>query len=819
MKLVRLDLLAFGSLHGISLDLACAEPCLHLVYGANEAGKSTALRALQGLFYGIPENTPDAHRFKAGELRVGALLCDARGREQYVVRRKGRKHTLVARDGSALHGPDVSWISAGVSEAQFRSLFALGYDTLEEGADELLGAAGELGESLFTAGTGGVGAHSVLDELRKEADAIYRPRGRTQRLNEVLLAFEEAKRNVREQSIRAEAYTEQQRAITEAEAEVGRWQRERQQLTAERVRLERARRVVPLFARRAEYQRERAALGDVVLLPESAGEDRRRVVRAARDANLRIEHVQLELAKLEQTIDALPLDEVWLSPANATRLAELRDRLSQYRRAQRELPARRDALESAGVEVQAMLERLGLHAPEADTLEGLRISRPLEAKIREQARLGEALRRRCGELHRQLVAKRDLVMRQSRMLAQLRGAALPDLEVDEPADDPKAQIALPLSEPPPPLRLERTDEFERAFGELSQERLRNAGKQEDEEQALARATCDLEALAQAGEPPSESQLAAAREARHDLSADLREHLSKERIGKAKALLDRLDEQTEQVDSLGDRLRREAARVAEYSRLQATRAACERQLERLRERAAELEARERELSGRWLALCAAAGVSPRPPAAMRGFLAEYRAEAARLEQLDREAGALLRELEAEWAEYASWQAAWTELAAMLGNVRASSVVEVEAVLAGLHDAFARADASRRDAREIEALERECRQFEAELCEVAARLLPELAGLRTEALAEALLERHAAAVSGAEKRATLEQQRQARCAELAQAQAVRRDAELELDALVCAARVSDAAGLEPAEEAARRARSLDAALAQLHVELVA
>ncbi|HKU41392.1 MAG TPA: AAA family ATPase, partial [Polyangiales bacterium] len=234
MKLLRLELAAFGSLSGIQLDLATPEPCLHVIYGANEAGKSTALRALSGLFYGIPENTPDAHRFKPNDLRIGALLCDARGRELYVMRRKGRKHTLLGRDGEPLHGPDVSWISAGVSEAQFRSLFALGYDTLEEGADELLGSAGELGESLFTAGVGGAGAHTVLEALSREADALYRPRGRNQRLNEVLLAFEEAKRGVRESAIRAEAYSDQQRGIAEAEAEVARRQQARQQLIAER---------------------------------------------------------------------------------------------------------------------------------------------------------------------------------------------------------------------------------------------------------------------------------------------------------------------------------------------------------------------------------------------------------------------------------------------------------------------------------------------------------------------------------------------------------------------------------------------------------
>ena len=73
MRLLALDLLAFGPFAGASLDLS-ARGGLDLVYGPNEAGKSTALRAIRGLFYGIDERTGDAHRHAMKDLRIGGRL-------------------------------------------------------------------------------------------------------------------------------------------------------------------------------------------------------------------------------------------------------------------------------------------------------------------------------------------------------------------------------------------------------------------------------------------------------------------------------------------------------------------------------------------------------------------------------------------------------------------------------------------------------------------------------------------------------------------------------------------------------------------------
>ena len=91
MKLLRLDLRAFGPFTDTTLDLSGGIEGLHLVYGPNEAGKSSALRALTALLYEVPERTEDAFLHPYPKLRVGGTLRKTDGSELAILRRKARK--------------------------------------------------------------------------------------------------------------------------------------------------------------------------------------------------------------------------------------------------------------------------------------------------------------------------------------------------------------------------------------------------------------------------------------------------------------------------------------------------------------------------------------------------------------------------------------------------------------------------------------------------------------------------------------------------------------------------------------------------------
>ena len=99
MRIDRLDLKAFGPFDGQSLELN-ANGCLHVVYGPNEAGKSTALRAIGQFLFGIPSRSSDDFLHPAADLRIGGIVADEVGPLE-CLRRKGGKNSLRGGDDNS----------------------------------------------------------------------------------------------------------------------------------------------------------------------------------------------------------------------------------------------------------------------------------------------------------------------------------------------------------------------------------------------------------------------------------------------------------------------------------------------------------------------------------------------------------------------------------------------------------------------------------------------------------------------------------------------------------------------------------------------
>ncbi len=275
MRIAKLELLAYGSFRGLVLDLEA--PGLHVVFGRNEAGKSTTLRAIAGLLYGIERTTRDAYVHKPAELRIGGVLVGDDGKRVSVVRRKGNTNTLLDPKGEPLAEEVMTRLLRGISEETFRHAFGLDHDTLRRGAEALLAGKGDLGESLFDASVGGGGdVQRLRERLEKEADAIYRPRGSALPLNDAIKAFVEAQKSVRERQSLPEAFLTQEKHLAGVRTDLAAKLAARKELVARRGRLDAARQRAPLERKLATLVTARAELGDVADHPARlAGLDKR----------------------------------------------------------------------------------------------------------------------------------------------------------------------------------------------------------------------------------------------------------------------------------------------------------------------------------------------------------------------------------------------------------------------------------------------------------------------------------------------------------------------------------------------------------------
>lgn len=661
MKLLELRLLAFGPFSGLTLDFSTPDPALHVIYGNNEAGKSTTLRAVRGLLYGIPQTSQDAHRYLGKELRVGGRIGTKDGRTLDFVRRKGRKGTLQTADGSPLDETALAPFLDGVTESAFTTMFGLDHESMRAGAQAMLEGRGEVGESLFSASLGGRGVHRVLSELRQESEDLFKARGRAKVVNQTITELREAKRLVEMHSASGAGYRKQNE-------ELEGWRRERdglsarlEELMAERARLERVRRVLPDLARRAEILAELDALADFVVLPADAAERRARAQRALEEADREAARLEEECASVQGRLDKLDIPQS-LVTIDEVVVKHVRDALGGHHKAQIDLPKRQGELRVIMQEIDRGLRELHLDVGEAD-LERLRPSVASIAAVRalaaQHAKISadadhaeraltsaesrrDHYRNRLDTIpgpsnadaleHALSLARRmgDVEERLRRQRAE-RSALLKNIEhrvtALAPWTGPLASVQS--------LRIpsaETIDGFETRSEELVREE-REARAERDRLERRARELRRLlDELTGQGAVPTESDLTARRQSRDEVWSSLRERMTRhEAILPAR--LDAYETSVREADAFGDRLRREADRAARHASLAAEQNAIG---EAMAAAGAAIERVHREMGAhaeQWARLWQPLGVSPAPASEMRAWSARHAEVAELASELD------------------------------------------------------------------------------------------------------------------------------------------------------------------------------------------
>ncbi|PQJ97052.1 ATP-binding protein [Chromatium okenii] len=276
MKILELYLRAFGPFTDGHLDLSGGEHGLHIIFGANEAGKSSALRALRALLFGIPERCQDNFRHTNPNLRIGGRFRSASGQELHCFRKKGRKQTLRDAHDTPLPDDALAQLLGGVDERMFERLFGIDHDNLISGGLALLAERGREAEALFGAGLGGGNLHAVLKRLDQDAVELFSARrGSSSRLiNQQLNQFAELERRQRELALSARQWDDIRKAVELARTRVLELDAALTEASRQRSRLERIRRTLPNLARREQLLAQLAELGDLPQLSADFGQRR-----------------------------------------------------------------------------------------------------------------------------------------------------------------------------------------------------------------------------------------------------------------------------------------------------------------------------------------------------------------------------------------------------------------------------------------------------------------------------------------------------------------------------------------------------------------
>jgi uncharacterized protein YhaN len=656
VRLIRLGLKAFGPFTDRTLEFTTKAPGLHLIFGPNEAGKSTSLRALKALLYGFPQQTPDNFLHNYDQLLVAGCLRSSDGQELSFQRRKKRVGDVLDAAGKPLDAAALAPFLHGLEAAIFSSLYGIDHDALVRGGEEILAQKGEVGQALFAAGAGISSVSEVVAQLEKEAAELFKATGQLPAINVAIKKFKELQKEMKTAGLSVKDWKEHRKALDDAEAARAKLEVERDQKSTELHRLERLRQAVPELAaletRRAHLQ----ALGEVVLLDPNFAERYQKVSRDMREAGQRLQIDRERLAKLTERRRSVSLNKELLHEAG--RVDDFHQRLGEYRKGQKDRPERNGMRISLRSEAGRLLQQLRPDLP----LEKVETLRPLLAKkrtvqvlttqyaaIRQQLAVAEKqgraaeqeyqkieasitamdatvdtgnllqaieLARKVGDIDGQLSKSRgELELQKKECQADLQRLGLWAGELTS-----LMELALPLSE--------TVQKFEKSYGDVSDAGREIEKARKNYEKDLHQVLAEIRKVEGVGLVPSEEELTQIRGKRRqgwrllrrqwldgeDVAEESRDYAPEQ------SLVEVYEGYVGQADTIADRLRHEADRVAGVAAL---RTRMETLAEVLVENDREKEAllfRAKEQAALWNRVWQPAGIIPLSPREMSGWLA-------------------------------------------------------------------------------------------------------------------------------------------------------------------------------------------------------
>jgi uncharacterized protein YhaN len=657
MKLLELEIEHFGVFSGVQLQFS---PGFQVVYGENEAGKSTLLQLIRELFFGFPHQSRYAFESHQGEMAATGRVEMADGALAHFRRRKGSKNKVAGKfdiSGETIDEHRLARMLSHASAELYQHVFGFSLSELAAGEKSL--AQANLAEALFGGGLGGLAAmQQAQAALREEREQLFVPRAKNRVINELLQQVKRYDEQLRRSMFKPRDFQELSKTYEQCEAEVDRLGQSLEQLRRRDAHCRRLSEALPHWLQRKVAQKELDTLEVPADFPPDAPDEYRR-------NRERLEEVDHELAAIGQELESVAesLSHVVLSPElveRETEIKHLQQQIGKIQGFRGDLPPRR---QDAATIRNAVLARLGQLNPSwnLEHLELFRSSLAQRERFQSMRDQWDQLQRQKSELEAQRPALLTDISTAEKRLAELDATDTvplledaiqrqPQYEADQQAvlaaekqlqivnaelQTLRTKLDAPLKQGPShleklPVPMEPTvDEFRHRFAEIHKAIDRHEQTVEGIRSELTNKQLSLEELEAEQQIPSREELLAQRAHRDEGWQLIRQKYIRGKVdaqtisrwlgGSEQLLADAYEREVTRADQLADRLQVDAETVARREQLVA-------EIERVQQR---LDAAERqhnaclqqlqELTHDWHNLWAPCGFQPLSPEAMRDWL--------------------------------------------------------------------------------------------------------------------------------------------------------------------------------------------------------
>ena len=737
MKIDALKLIAFGPFTNKTLDFSGDRFGLHVVFGPNEAGKTTALRALTGLLYGFGHVVEDAWMHQNKDLAVGGAFVLSDGGVLNLTRYKRRKNDLIDDDTQEPASQALLDEHLGrMGREAFKHAFGVSHESLRRGVESVLMAGGDLGHALFAATSGLNTLKLAVTRLDEKMAELFTPRSRKALVATGIAEIKKLRKEQKEASSSHVQWTKMKKQEDKLKESEKVNEQELEELSTRIAMLSRHRDAVKPVAARERLKKELDEIGQAPRLREGFRQERVETQMGVRQALEAEKNLKRDLEEIDERLEALAVDERLVS--DAKRIEALAREASVHAKAKTDAKSLRARIyqqrESAREALQLL--RPGLTAEAA---EKLRLSKPEHSKIQRLASAGvkleesgtsaeKALKSASGKLEKlkgslEAFQKNDgpenaEVLRGAVSRASEQGKIEELLEKAEKEtgllrrqiDSDLASLGLWQGELAALERLALpADETMRRFGRQiddADRKLENVRSElEKSEKKRAEHQRRLDNMTRSRDLPSEEDLQEHRAIRDRGWRSVRaawlrgEDPDPEFMAAFREdghLADRYEKSVKRADDTSDILREEADAVAQADHLRNAIRETDADLSEGKKRHDELQGKRDEIRDQWRDQWSPLGVSPLSPGEMlewSGRVKELKRKAEELRKNDTEADVLRKNVQASSSELAS--------ALSAANVKVSENAGYSSLLALARHTLDKMEKANKDRRNIEA----------------------------------------------------------------------------------------------------------------------
>ena len=411
MRLRQLDLTRFGHFTDYSIDFGAkkeGKSDLHIIFGPNEAGKTTAFDGYLDLIFGVPSRSKYNFLHDYENMRVGGVL-EIDGDPVDLIRIKRNKGDLITSSGENANPARLLRALDSIDRDQYRAMFSLDDETIEAGGEDILASRGNLGELLFSAAAGLSDLGAVLEKARADVDQFHKPRARKTELAEAKRELQDLHNQIRDLDVPASAFRRLKEGRDAAAILLAEAKETRDALLRRQARLEAMIDCLPLLKTLGERNEAISAYVGYPSVSDGEIAEARELKSRHVEAATKLRHSKLTLETEVTAREAIDLD-TGIAGSAAEITVLLNAPRSRAQLAEEDLPKRETLIENLTVELNGFAKELGIESPDDGAIPEARLAQLEEisanyAGIKTQ--LASAQREEAEALEKLEVLKND----------------------------------------------------------------------------------------------------------------------------------------------------------------------------------------------------------------------------------------------------------------------------------------------------------------------------------------------------------------------------------------------------------------------------